>query len=85
MFDIPKECGESTFDCLFQDGNTVASYFTLGYYAYSNLPDMKRDGVAVFAIAKLSDGTYIGSHLPLSGDLAVTTRELSITRPDLKT
>jgi len=85
LFDIPKECGESTLDCLFQVGNTVMSYFTLGYQAVSNLPVMERDGVAVFGIAKLSDGTYIGSHLPVSGVLAVTLREVSIARPNLKT
>lgn len=85
LFDIPKECGESTFDCLFQVGNTLMSYFALGYQAYSNLPDMERDGVAVFAITNLSDGTYIGSHLPVSDDSAVTLRDLSITRPNLKT
>jgi hypothetical protein len=25
LFDIPKDCGESTVDCLFQVGNTVMS------------------------------------------------------------
>lgn len=85
LFDIPKECGESTLDCLFQVGNTVMSYFTLGYQAVSNLPVMERDGVAVFGIAKLSDGTYIGSHLPVSGGLAVIPRETLIARPNLET
>ena len=85
VFDLPRECGASTLDCLFQVGNTVMSYFALGYQVVDNLPVMERDGVAVFGIAKLSDGTYIGSHLPVPGDLAVTLREVSISRTDLKT
>jgi hypothetical protein len=70
---------------LFQVGNTAMSYFTLGYQAVSNLPAMKRDGAAIFAIANLSHGTYIGSHLPVSDDLAVTMREVSIARTNIKT
>ncbi|KAJ7910053.1 hypothetical protein B0H13DRAFT_617467 [Mycena leptocephala] len=68
IFSIPKQCdGQNQWDCLIQVGNTVVSYFTLGYQVYDAAAQSSRalDGVPTYGIASFADGSFVHAHIPL--------------------